>query len=342
LDVTPVTTGQTGVARYGRELARELPGCGVELRPFAVGRGVFAAPPQTRRSRLPLRWVQRSWRAVGRPRAEDLAGPVDLVHSIDLVPPPTRAPLVMTAHDVMAIERPDLHPELQVVTQRRQLLAWRAADHVLAVSQATADALVRHGVSAERISVTRHGLTALAPAGARQVDGPYVLAVGEVNARKDLATLIEAFRAADLPASVSLVLAGPPGYRAAETLALVGDRVRHLGRVSDEALGALYRDALCLCFPSLGEGYGLPVLEAMSAGLPVLASDLPVFREVGGDAAVYAPAGSVSDWAQALSRLVADDDRRRQLSAAGRERAAAATWRATAEATVRAYERALG
>lgn len=342
LDVTPATTGSTGVARYARELTRELRAAGAEVAPFALGRGVHPAPEGTRRVGIPLRLVHRSWRLTGRPRVEGLVGRVDVFHSLDLMPAPSRAPLVMTAHDVAALERPDLHPAHQVAVQREQLIAWRRADHVVAVSQATADALVRHGVPADRVSVTRNGLTALpAPRAEPALAGPYLLAVGELNARKDLPTLIRAFRSADLPVDLRLVLAGPPGFRSEETTALVGDRVIALGRVDDETLATLYRDATALCFPTLAEGYGLPVLEAMSAGLPVLASDLAVTREVAGDAAVYAPAGQVEEWSAALQRLVGDRELRDQLSQLGPRRAASATWAATAEATLAAYRRVL-
>ncbi|MCW2544699.1 MAG: glycosyl transferase group 1 [Frankiales bacterium] len=341
LDVTPATTGRTGVARYARELTRELRALDIEVRPFAIGRGPYPAPDGTKRLRMPLRVVQQAWRIARHPTVEDIVGAVDVFHSLDLIPVPSRAPLVMTAHDTAAIERPDLHPPHQVASQRHQLDGWRRAARVVAVSQATADALARLGVDPARISVARHGLTPLPAAGPPVLEQPFLLAVGEVNARKDLPTLIAAFRQADLPEDLLLVLAGPDGFRAEETTRLTGGQVRALGRVEDDVLGALYRDALALCFPTLGEGFGLPVLEAMSAGKPLVVSDLDVLREVAEGAALFVPPGDVTAWSGALERIVRDGELRTRLAEAGRQRAAAATWQATARDTVDAYRLAL-
>jgi glycosyltransferase involved in cell wall biosynthesis len=341
LDVTPATTGRTGVARYARELTRELRALDIEVRPFAIGRGLYPAPEGTRRLRLPLKVAQRAWQVVRHPTVEDIVGEVDVFHSLDLLPVPSRAPLVMTAHDTAALERPDLHPPHQVASQRHQLEGWRRADRVVAVSQATADALARLGVDPSRVSVAHHGLTPLPAAGPPALEQPFLLAVGEVNARKDLPTLIAAFTEADLPEDLQLVLAGPDGYRAEETTRLTGGRVRALGRVEDDVLGALYRDALALCFPTLGEGFGLPLLEAMSAGKPLVVSDLAVLREVAEGAAVFVPPGDVTAWSRALEQVVRDADLRGRLAVAGRQRAAAATWSTAAQETLAAYRLAL-
>src|SRR5205807_67495 len=121
----------------------------------------------------------------------------------------------------------------------------------------------------------------------------------------------------------------------------IADRCVMLGRVSDAVLAGLYRDAVALCFPSLAEGFGLPVLEAMAAGLPVVASDLDVLREVAGDAAMFVPPGDVPMLRSALEQIVDDEPIQRRLADAGRPRAARFSWEATANATITAYHQAL-
>src|SRR5204863_8252620 len=136
--------------------------------------------------------------------------------------------------------------------------------------------------------------------------GPFFLAVGELPARKGLNFLVDGFLAADLPPSWRLVLAGPAGPDADVVLARTGPRVIALGAVSDALLVGLYPTAAALCFPSLAEGFGLPVLEAMSYGLQVLASDLPVLREVAGEVPIYLPAGDRQAWRHVLTTVGAD------------------------------------
>lgn len=341
LDVTPTTAGTTGVARYAAAMAVELRALGVDVAAFAIGRGPHAPPPGTRRLPVPLRVVQRSWQLTRRPSVEQLVGRIDLAHCLDLQPAPSRAPRVMTAHDLLAITRPDLHSARQVQQQHRQLRAMRTADLVLANSAVTAQDLLEHGVPADRIVVTPLGMTPPAEQVVPRA-GRYALAVGELAARKNLLVLVEAFRDARLPDGAELLLVGPQGYQAQDVLARAGGRVRVLGRVDDAELATLYAGATAFCFPSLAEGFGLPVLEAMQAGAPVLVSDLPVLHEVAQDAARYLPAQDVSAWRAALEDLFADEAARTAMSRRGREVAAGRTWKQTAGATLAAYERLLG
>lgn len=342
LDVTPATTGQTGVARYVRQLHAGLVAApGVDVCAFALGRGPHPAPDGTRRVGVPLRALQASWRRTGLPRAEHLAGRGDLLHTTDLVPAPTRLPVVLTVHDLAAVEHPDLHTPGQVAMQRAQLEAARTAAAVCADSPATARALLRAGVDDDRVHVVPLGATALPAPAPVPVDGPYLLAVGEVTARKDLGTLVRAFRAASLPDDVRLVLAGPPGHRAQEVLDLVGDRVVALGRVPDDVLAGLYAGAVALCSTSVAEGFGLPLVEAMAAGAPLVATDLEVSRDVAGDAALYVPVGDERAWARALERVTAEPALRRGLVDRGRVRAEEFTWTRTVARTQRAYASAL-
>ena len=132
----------------------------------------------------------------------------------------------------------------------------------------------------------------------------------------------------------------PPSDALAARLG-IGDRLTILGAVDDRILSDLYRRASLLCMPSRAEGFGLPVLEAMSVGLPVVASDIPAVREVGGDAAMCVPVGDVRALGHALAQVLKSPDLRDRLKALGLARAAGFTWDATAAATVRAYESAL-
>ena len=176
------------------------------------------------------------------------------------------------------------------------------------------------------------------------LEKPYLLCTGTLEPRKNLPRLIAAF--ASLPRSLrerfDLVLAGARGWNEAETFAAVhahAGLVRTLGYVEDADLRALYRRAEAFAFPSLGEGFGLPVLEAMTAGTPVLASDLPVLREVGGDAALYADPHSVEALSAGLADLLGDEAQRTRRSGWG-TRAPQFSWRRTAAETLAAVERA--
>ncbi|MCU1430790.1 MAG: glycosyl transferase group 1 [Actinomycetia bacterium] len=348
-DVTALLAGDTGVARYVRELGCALERRNVELIRFAIGRGNHsdALPGNTRRVRMPLRLVHLSWSIAGMPSGEHLARGCDVVHTPDLVPPPTRRPLVLTVHDLVALEHPDMHPPRAEAAQRSQLAAARdRAAVVLSVSEATAAALRDRGVDAARIVVAPNGLTML-PSPDRSIvpSVPYLLAVGSLTPRKGLDTLIAAFARAALPESIGLVLAGPHGWEASTVFAAIerhdpAGRITCTGRVTDAQLAALYEGCVAVCVPSVAEGFGLPVLEAAAAGAAVVASDLPVFRELAGSIALYAPVGDEQAWADALERIVADDELRTAAVAKGRVVAAEHTWDRAAEITLAAYERA--
>jgi glycosyltransferase involved in cell wall biosynthesis len=347
LDVTPELIGSTGVARYTRELRHALQrrdDC--EVRAFAIGRIAERIPAGIRHVPVPLRLVHAAWRKTGLPLAEQIVGRVDLVHSLDLIPPPTRLPLVVTVHDLVTRQLPSLHNRRARLMQQGQLAALDGAAAILAVSHSTAQDLIEIGVDPVRIDVTPNGLTALpAPVESPIGAGPFVLAVGTLEPRKGHELLVRAFAAAHLD-SVKLVLAGPTAGRAEELQLLgrelgIGDRLTILGRVSDATLAGLYRDATVLCMPSFGEGFGLPVLEAMAAGLPVVASDLRAVREVANGAAEVFEAGDAASLTAALQRLLADPKLREKRRRQGLERACTFTWEATAEATVQAYHSAL-
>jgi glycosyltransferase involved in cell wall biosynthesis len=206
-----------------------------------------------------------------------------------------------------------------------------------------------YGIPPSRVVVAPYAVErrfAEEPPVASPAQPPYFLAVGNLQPRKNLVTLIAAMarlrrRHPHIPDR--LVLAGQPAYLAAEVARVAahhgaGGAVELLGYVSDDELVALLRSATALAYPSVYEGFGLPVVEAMAAGTPVLVSDIAVMREVAGDAAVFVSPRDPDAWADALAEVAADADLRSRLRAAGREREARYSWRACAESIVAALE----
>ena len=278
---------------------------------FAIGRATHPAPPGARHLRVPLRLVQRSWATLKWPRAETLVGGADLVHALDLVPPPSRVPVVLTVHDVTPLDHPEFHPARRTSQQRAQLDALDRVAVVLADSHATASRLVQRGLDERRVAVVHLGVTPLPPPAPLALPVPYLLLVGAITRRKGYDVLLRAFARANLP-SVRLVFAGPDDFDAGFCRPLaaklgLGERALFLGPVDDATLAALYQGAVAVCFPSLAEGFGLPVLEALAQGSPVVASNLDAVREIAGDAALLVPAGDEDSWQDALGRIVGDD-----------------------------------
>lgn len=221
--------------------------------------------------------------------------------------------------------------------------AVRRAGALLCISHATQrDLIVRHPSAAGRTVVTP--LAADAAFGAARSDlsevrarhrlaRPFVLAAGTLEPRKNLERLIEAW--VGLSGEHELVLVGPPGWEFDELVRRAGvERVRLLGFVSDSDLAALYQLCDIFCYPSLYEGFGLPVLEAMRSGAPVITSNVSSLPEVAGDAAVLVDPTSTEGIRAALLRLLGDPAQRARLSAAGRERSADFTWEHTARRTL--------
>ena len=296
---------------------------------------------------LPRPLLYEAWVRWGQPPlplgAPALAA-VDLVHAPSVaVPPLGRSPLVVTAHDAASEVCPDAFTARGRAFHRRGLAAAaRRADLVITVSQAAADEIVAHSrIPAERMRVVPNAVDPPAPdeeadtALRRRLglSGPYVLWIGSLEPRKGVGTVVAAMgrraRAGARP-RVPLVLAGYRGWlgegivTADDRRALGGDLVE-LGPLDEATLWAVYRGAEVFAFPSRHEGFGLPPLEAMSQGVPVVASDLPACREVLGDAAVLVAPGDVAAWADALDGLLADEADRRSRARAGRVRAAVYT-----------------
>ena len=276
---------------------------------------------------------------------------VELLHNLFTTAPALpRVPQVTTIHDVIYRRFPETHGG--VLGKGLAALVWVAArrsQRVIAPSEAAKTDIVRFlGVPLERVDVTYEGPGL--PQGATMVEAnvrrelelggaPIVLTVSAKRPHKNLERLFEAF--ADLDGDAVLVV---PGYETsfeAELRRKAGDRVRFTGWLEDDVLDGLYRAATCLVFPSLAEGFGLPVLDALVRGTPVATSNATSLPEVAGDAALYFDPEDVGAIAAAIRRLLADEALRARLSAAGPRQAAKFTWARTAEATLESYRRAL-
>jgi glycosyltransferase involved in cell wall biosynthesis len=311
---------------------------------------------------LPRPLLYEGWQLASWPPLHLRRGPVDVVHAPSVAVPPKRSePLVVTVHDVAFA----LFPHAYSRRGRRFHAAGLAAaahraDLVITASHSAAAEILRYSsVDADRIRVVPHGVESVkvTPERARAsavrmglADRRYVLWVGSLEPRKGVGTLVSAFaelRRRGGAQGVVLVLAGFPGWLSDGLIdtadrRVLGDDLRQLGQLPEEDLWPLYAGADICAVPSRHEGFGLPVLEAMSQGTAVVCSDLPVLREVGGDAAEFVTVGQVDAWADALGALLDDDHRRAAFALAGRAHAAAFTWERSVRATRAVYAEATG
>jgi glycosyltransferase involved in cell wall biosynthesis len=320
---------RTGDETYVLNLLRELGALTTDLRIAAVTRHPELVPPGIEALELQtaLQEARMLWTL---PRLLRRRGAA-LVHTQYAVPFRAPCPAVVTIHDVSFAHDPSHMPLKDTLVFRRVVPhAARVAKRVLTVSERTRADLVRlYGLTAEKVVVTPNGVDpAFTPGDGRP--GKYALAVGAVQPRKNQLAALEAATAVGLP----LVIAGPVKDEAlAATLRARGADLR--GYVSQTELAELYRGAACLVQPSHFEGFGLPMLEAMASGTPVVALDEPALREVGGDAAVFVDEAHLAD---GMRRALEERD---ELAAAGLERVQEFSWRAAAERTLEVYREAL-
>ena len=272
----------------------------------------------------------------------------DVVHATTtMMPPKGTAKLVATIHDLFPLSAPEQFSPRGVRMMTRGIeLARRHADLVCCPSEDTLVDCLAAGFDQDRLRVVPWGATA-APVTAAdrarvreryRLDGPFVLWVGTIEPRKNLPTLLEAFRRVQ-PTDEDLVLVGPVGWheQLEGHIEGVGSKVRQLGFVPDDDLAALYAEARVFCFPSIREGFGLPALEAMAHGTAVIASQGTAVAEVVGDAGLVVPALSIDGWADALSGLLENRDRRGTLAADGLERSRQFTWERCADQMAAIY-----
>ena len=302
-------------------------------------------------SPLPRPALYELWHRFRRPNVHRIAGRVDVVHATGgVVPPPGSAALVVTIHDLAFLHRPGHFTRQGVRFMTRGFeLTRRGADVVICPSQATASDCVARGVEPDRVRVIPWGVTTVevGPADVERVRSAYdlpdtfVLWVGTAEPRKNLRGLLAAMDRTRIDAP--LVLVGPDGWGTdvGELIDATSHPVRRIGVVSQRDLSALYTAARVFAYPSLLEGFGMPVLEAMAQGTPVVTSSGTATEEVVGDGGYAVDPRDLDGLAQRISELVSDEQRHVEVSKAARARAATFTWAATAEQTAAAYEDAL-
>lgn len=356
-----------GIGRYTYKLCRTLPTVGGEhefiilydpraqdtrfsldpltaipnVRALPVSVGVFSPWSQVR---LPL--LLRGER-------------IDLLHSpYYLRPYVTFAPAVVTLHDVMPLVLPEsgLSPlSRQVFRLATRMTIWTAARLIAGSESARQDFCAHFRVPEEKIKAVHHGVDErFRPRAEEEVVGfrrrfglppGFLLYLGIDKPHKNLVRLIEAFGRLER-SDLTLAVVGPPSARRSEAREVanrldLGERVRFLGPVDDDSLPALYSAATALVFPSLYEGFGLPALEAMACGTPVVCSNASSLPEVVGDAAMLVDPYDVDAWSEAMARVLSGEALRSELRRKGLARAAQFTWERTARATLAVYAEAV-
>lgn len=344
IDYTAAVRQRAGIGRYARSLIRALARLDHENAYILLSAGkepdAEPWPANFSLRALPVtdRHLSILWQKLRLPLpVEWLTGRLDLFHSPDFVLPPVRkARTVLTIHDLSFLRHPECSsPALLEYLMSAVPRSVARADLILADSQSTQHDLIElMGMDPARIRVVypavddtfaRSNQAGVAAVRARHdIGGPYILSLGTLQPRKNYVRLIEAFRilkdTSDIPHR--LVIGGGPGwlyepiYETIETLGLQ-DEVRMLGYVDEGDLPALYTGADVFCFPTLYEGFGIPVLEAMACGTPVVASNTSSLPEAAGDAALLMSPTDTEAMAEALGRVITDTDLREHLIQSG-------------------------
>jgi glycosyltransferase involved in cell wall biosynthesis len=361
VDYRPALRARTGVGEYLHELTRAYAAMHTdEVVAFTSSWKDRPAPAlaeqlhaQVVDRRIPVRVLNAAWHRFEWPPIETLAGNVDVAHAPHpLLIPARRAAQVVTIHDLFFLD----HPERTHAEIRRDYPALVAAHARRADAIITSSHHVK-GLVSQRLSVPAERIT-VCPAGApawrtlgrgpHLPDDGYILFVGTLEPRKNIGRLLDAYEMLLSGTGIAppLVLAGGTSPEAetwldrAARMPLRG-HVKHIGYIAQDRREEVYAGARLLVLPSLDEGFGLPALEAMSAGIPVVVSNRGSLPEVVGDAGALVDAEDASGLASAMERVIADDNWARSRAIAGLERAARFTWNAAANNVRRAYVDAL-
>jgi glycosyltransferase involved in cell wall biosynthesis len=360
VDYRPALRARTGVGEYIRQLVQAYTASHADDvavmtsswkdRPAPTLGGELGARVIDRR--VPVVLLNYLWHRLEWPPVETLSGPVDVVHAAHpLLIPSRRAAQVVTIHDLFFLEHPERvrgeirrdYPELAPAHARRA--------HAVITSSRRTQTLIteRLGVPPDRVYCCPPGAPAWKTLGTSPrvpADG-YVLLLGTLEARKNVGVILDAFeRLAQVGSSARLVVAGRATPDADAWLARMSGaplqtHVEYIGYVTDDRREAIFAGARALVLPSLDEGFGLTALEAMSAGVPVLASNRGSLPEVIGSGGILLEPADVDGWTTAIDRVTTDAAWARELGCAGLERAKAFTWHATAARLGQAYRDAV-
>jgi glycosyltransferase involved in cell wall biosynthesis len=273
----------------------------------------------------------------GNPAMDWICRGTDVFHASNQVHnAPSRAKLTATLHDLTCWLMPQFHTDANVRADRNFAeKIWKRASGLIAVSENTRqDAIRLLGIPPEKIRTIYSGVAeeyfSVQPA---RRDRPYVLYVGTIEPRKNLEALLDAWKALrpGLREQFELVIAGPAGWRTEATLARIRREATYLGYVPEAELPGLVAGAALFAYPSLYEGFGFPVVQAMAAGVPVVTSNTSCLPEVTGGAAALIDPRSVSEIAEAMTKLLESDSLRADFAMRGRDRAKCFTWPECAE-----------
>lgn len=356
IDITAAVRQGGGIGRYVREMIHALAKSDAVnhyktffASPNPVPFPLFPLPSNFSARHLPFHdiWLARLWHRAQIPlNVEWITGKIDLYHAPDFVLPPTRARSLLTVHDLSFARDPDsAAPTLRAYLNKVVPRSVQRATHIIAVSQATKNDLVElYNTPEEKISVIYEGVDekfkpTLDKAKSEKYkagERPYIFSVSTIHPRKNFKRLIQAF--AQLPKDFELIIAGGKGWLYDDIFAEAEKfegRVRFLGFVPDDDLPALYSGAAMFAYPSLYEGFGLPMLEAMACGTPTLTSNVSCLPEVAAGAAVTVSPYDVDSIAEGLKHTLANRD---DLIKKGFARASQFKWAAAARQLIDLYE----
>jgi glycosyltransferase involved in cell wall biosynthesis len=371
LDGLPLTTPKTGVGHYTFELARALAASDraskFELVYPATYPPILLDPSQAgdelpgnlKLKRAAVGPLGRHWWSNGLPRYVR-SNNIELFHGTNYdVPLWRRCATVLTVHDLSLLLYPETHRKRSVRRARRRLpLMARTADAIITPTESVRREVCEHlGSSAEKVfaipEAARDSFRAMDFESTREVrcklgcGDEFLLAVGTIEPRKNLAVLVTAFEQLARPRpQLRLVIAGGRGWLAGPFFEAIKrsparDRIVVTDYLHDEELRALYASCRAFVYPSLYEGFGLPPLEAMACGAPVIASRIPALVEIAGAAASFFDPQDATNLAETILGLLEDDNARNKLSIAGQARAAEFSWEKAARATLEVYAVAL-
>ncbi len=302
---------------------------------------------------IPEKVLNILWNDIHIIGVDNLLGSVDVFHSSDWIQPPSKAKKITTIHDLVVYKYPDLSDPYIVSTQKKRLkLVKKECDLIIAVSESTKKDIVEIlGIPEEKIRVvypgiddkfhTRNDKEIMKMKKKYNILGDYILSVGTIEPRKNLDRLIEAFKLFSnhsliktLDEPIELVLVGKTGWG---SLLPLPQHVRKLGLVEDELLPVLYSGAAMFLYPSLYEGVGYPILEAMASGTPVITSDRGSPKEVAGEAGLYVDPLDIKEISIKMTNLFIDNKRREKMIEMGLAQARQFNWLKTARQTLSLY-----